>query len=73
LQPLALPRLDEAFPATADPQRHQQVELRIGVAREGEWGEAGLLDRDAEFLVEFADQRLFGPLTLVELAAGKFP
>ena len=27
----------------------------------------------AEFLVQLADQRLFGPLAGIELAAGKFP
>jgi hypothetical protein len=43
------------------------------MAREGERGEAGLLHGDAEFLVEFPDQRLLWPFTQLDLAARELP
>jgi hypothetical protein len=49
------------------------VELVIGVAREGERREARRADRNAEFLHEFADERLFRPLARLQLAARKLP
>ncbi len=49
------------------------MEIRIGVAREGERREASLLDDDAQFLLELADQRFFGPFARLHLAAGKLP
>ncbi len=49
------------------------MEIGVGVARETERGEAGCLDGDAEFLMQFADQRCLGPLAGLELAAGKLP
>ena len=49
------------------------MEIRIGVARESERREAGLLHRDAELFLQFANQRIFRPLARVDLAAGEFP
>ena len=45
----------------------------IAVAGEGQRREAWLLDGDAEFFLQFADQRRFGPLPGLKLAAGEFP
>ncbi len=49
------------------------MEIIIGVARKGQRREAGFLHGDADFLVQFADQRRFRPLAGLDLAAGKFP
>ena len=49
------------------------MKVLIGVAGEGQRRQAGLLHGDADFLMQFADQRLFGALARIELAAGKFP
>jgi SAM-dependent methyltransferase len=70
---LAFPRDREAFPAPADIERHQQVEVLIGMAGEGQWREAGFLHGDPELLVQLADQRRFRPFAGLQLAAGKFP
>ena len=70
---LTLARLHKTLPAAADVERHQQVEVFVGVAREGKRREAVGFDFDAEFLTQFADQRLLGALAGFELAAGKLP
>ena len=49
------------------------MKLLIGMAGEGQRRQARLAHGDAEFLVQLADQRIFGPLAVVELAAGKLP
>src|ERR1700729_3278878 len=54
---LALARDRLAFPAPADIERHQEMKTLIGVAGEGERRKARLLDGDAEFLMQLADQR----------------
>ena len=72
-QRLAVERLHEALPSAADIERHQQVEVVVSVAREGERREAGRLDHDAELFAELADQRLLRPFAGVDLAARKLP
>src|SRR5215471_6269491 len=72
-EPLALARRWGAFPAPANVERHQQVKLRIAVAREGERCETCLLDDDAELLLELANECVFRSLALLDLAAGKLP
>ena len=47
-----------SLPAPADIERHQQMEVGIGVAREGQRRETGFPDDDSEFLLQFPDQRL---------------
>jgi len=49
------------------------MELVIGVAGEGERREARDFDVDAELFGKLADERSFGHLTVVHLAARKFP
>ena len=72
-QRLAVERLNEALPAPADVKRHQEVEVGIGVAREGQRSEAVRLDRDSEFLAEFPDERVLRPFVGVNLPAGELP
>src|SRR5205823_1873185 len=72
-EPLALARRDDPVPASAHVERHQDVKLRIHVARERQRGEALLIDRNAQFLRKLADQRLFRPLARLDLAARKLP
>ena len=43
------------------------------MAGEGERRETSLADGDADFLMQFADQRLLRPFAGLDLAAGKFP
>ena len=45
----------------------------IAVTGECQRRETRLLHRDAQLFVQFADQRRFGPLAGLQLAAGKFP
>src|SRR5262249_34842799 len=61
------------FPTPAHVERHQEVKVRIGMARKREGSQAWLLDIDSELLVEFADERLLGPLARLDLAAREFP
>ena len=49
------------------------MEILVGVAGESERREARRLDRDAELLAQFADQRVLRPLAGVDLAAGELP
>jgi hypothetical protein len=49
------------------------MEVGISMAGEGERCETRLTNVDAQFLLQFADQCLLGPLTLLDLAAGEFP
>jgi len=50
-----------AVPTAADVERHQQVEIVVSMAGEGQWRQAGLLHRDSDLLVQLADQRLLRP------------
>src|SRR6266581_7281977 len=61
-QPLPFLSRDRPLPAPANEQRHQEMEIRIGVAREGERRQARLSDDDTEFLLHLPDQRFLGPL-----------
>src|ERR1700688_4488367 len=70
---LALARDHLAVPATADVKRHQQMKRLVSMARKRQRREAGFLHGDADFLVQFADQRRFRPLARLNLAAGEFP
>src|SRR5271166_5871824 len=72
-QRLAVEWPHKTLPPPADIERHQEVEVFVGVAREGERGEAGRPDLDAELLAEFADKRVLRPLARIDLAAGKLP
>lgn len=49
------------------------MEFGVRVGGEGEGREAVLLHPYPEFLVQFADQRLFRPLPVFHLATRKFP
>src|ERR1700742_1212617 len=51
-EPLSVERLDEALPAAADVKRHQEVEVVVKMAGEGERREAIGFDRDSEFFLE---------------------
>src|SRR5262252_90444 len=66
-------RRDKAAPAAAYIEGHQEMEVRVGEARESERSEAGLVDRDPKFLMEFTDETLLWPFMLLDLAARKFP
>ena len=70
---LAFPARDEALPPATDVEWHQKMKCFVSETREGEGGETRSLHDDAEFLGEFADQRLLRALAGVDLAAGKFP
>ena len=72
-QSLRFARLCEALPAAADKERHQQVEIGIGMAGECQRREARLFDGYADFLVQLADQRRLGPLAGLDFAAREFP
>ncbi len=51
-------RVTVSLPAPADIERHQKVEIRIGVARKGQGRKTGFLDDDSQFLQQFPYQRL---------------
>ena len=70
---LALMRRDVSLPVSAEEERHQQLEVRIVVAREGERREVGGRDVDAELLGKFADERMFRRFLRLDLASGEFP
>src|SRR4029078_12138615 len=70
---LVLLRGDVALPTFAEIKRHQQVELRICVAREGERHKIGSCDLDAKLLHELTDQRRLGIFARVDFAAREFP
>ena len=48
--------VDRSLPAPADIERHQQMKIRIGVAREGQRREARFVDDDPQFLLQLPDQ-----------------
>jgi hypothetical protein len=73
LQRLIFARHDKTFPAAADIERHEKVEVGISEARESERCEARFLDNYPELLMQFPDQGLFRPLVPFDLAAGKLP
>src|SRR5271154_7608354 len=73
LQRLPVKRLNEAFPPAADIERHQEVEVVVSVAGEGERREAGRFDDDPELLAKFADQRLLWEFAGAHLAARELP
>jgi len=62
-----------APPARAEKERHQQVEVWIRVAGEGERRKIGGRDDDGKLLGKLADESMFGRLALLDLAAGEFP
>jgi hypothetical protein len=70
---LSLLGLNDALPAPANIERHQEMEIRIGVARKGKRREARLPDDNAEFLLHLPDQRFLGPFAGLDLAARKLP
>src|SRR5215471_12961844 len=70
---LSLARSHDALPAPAHIERHEKMKVRICVAREGEWSEARLCDRDPRFLPELAGERLFRPLARFHFAARELP
>ncbi len=72
-QRLVLARHRNALPAAAQIQRHQQVEPFIGVRGEGERRQAGGRDIDAEFFLQFADQRHLRRLARRQFSPGEFP
>src|SRR5215470_2277340 len=47
-----------ALPAPAHIERHQKMKVGVFMAREGEWGDARLCDRNSQFLLKLADERL---------------
>src|SRR5262245_52312595 len=49
---LAFERSDIAVPVATEIERHQEVEVVVGVAGEGEWGDASLANLDTQFLPE---------------------
>ena len=61
------------LPAPADIERHQEMEVLVGVAGEGQRRQAGLPHDNADFLFQLPDQRFLGPFAQFDLAAGKFP
>src|SRR5580700_1917872 len=72
-EPLSLLRGNETFPAPADIERQEKVEVGIAAARKGQRREALLLDDDTQFLLQLSDQALFRPSAGFDLAAGKLP
>jgi hypothetical protein len=66
-------RRDLALPAPAEIDRHEQVEIGIGVTCEGERGEVLLGNDDAELLAKLADNCVLGLLARLDLAAGELP
>src|SRR5690348_10976157 len=72
-EPLPLVGGDDPLPAPADVERHQEMEVVVAVACEGQRRQTGLLHDDAEFLLQLPYQRLFGPFAGFDLAAWKLP
>ena len=70
---LPVERLNEALPAAANEERHQQVEILIRMARERERREAVRFDRNVKLLLKFADEGIFRPFAGIHLAAGELP
>ena len=66
-------RCYDPFPTPAKVKRHQEMKIDIGVRGEGERREAGLLHLNPQLFAKLADERLFGPLSGLHLASGKFP
>ena len=67
---LAFAGLRCAFPFAAGEERHQQVEVVVAVAGEGERREAAFPSVDAEFFLQFADQGDFGRFACSTLPPG---
>src|SRR5690606_1686638 len=72
-QRLMFTRLWEAPETAADEKRHQEVEVVIRVAGEGQRCKTGGLGFDAEFFVKFTHDGFFRCLTRLNFAAGKLP
>ena len=49
------------------------MKISISMRGEGQGSQTGFFDRDAQFLMQFADQGLFGAFMGLNFAAGKFP
>src|ERR1700730_13870527 len=58
---LSLPGGHDALPSPAYIERHEKMKVRISVAGEGEWSDAGFVDRNSQFLLELANECLFRP------------
>src|SRR2546427_8574609 len=58
----SFPRGHRSVPAPAHIERHQEMKIRIGVARKGQRRQTGFLDDDTQFLLELAYQCLLGRL-----------
>jgi len=61
------------FPTPAKVKRHQEMKIDIGVRGEGERREAWFLDLYAQLFAKLSDKRLFGSLSGLYFASGKFP
>jgi hypothetical protein len=72
-QRLPVERLNQALPAAADVERHQQMKILIRMTGEGERREAVRFDRNAKLFPEFADERVLRPFARVHLPAGELP
>src|SRR5262249_15651380 len=66
LELLAFGRRAHPLPAPAHVERHQQVKVLVGVAREGERRKARLPDDDPEFPLELAYECLLGTLARLD-------
>jgi hypothetical protein len=70
---LALQRRCGTLPTPADVERHQQMEIGIGVAGERQRRKARRIYDNSQFLPQLTDQGVLRPLVPLDLAAGKFP
>ena len=73
LSGLRLDRPRRSLPFAAHIEKHQQMELFIGVTGEGQGRQTGRLGIDADLFPQFPDQRLFRRFSGFDLSAGKFP
>lgn len=70
---LSLPGGHDTLPTPAHIQWHEKMKVRISVACEGEWSDTKLLDRNSQFLLELADERLFRPFARFHFATWELP
>src|SRR5262249_15557037 len=64
---------NEAIPASADIERHEQIKVGIKVARKCQWRETIFLHIYSELFFKFANETLLRPFARFDFAAGKFP
>jgi hypothetical protein len=72
-QCLPFPCHDVSGPSSADEQWHQQMKIFVRVTREDQRSEAGSVNVNSKFLLQFTDQRRFRRFAGLHLAAGKLP